>query len=481
MKALLSITVTSKNDMAFVDQTFAYIQERVAIERVEDLHEAFDELIANVFEHAYPDSINIYLHIDFVVGSDHIRINIEEKGLPFDFSRYVTERLDGANDHSKGFLRVYDLVELFYFSTLSDRSKRFTLIQPLKILYPSKHTTSYAPDVDKEALLSHLDIRVFKEGDGEGIAQLVYHNYDYTYYKSLYYDPKEIREANLERNIISIVAKYHHRIIGHFALIPAKYSNIAEIAVAVVDPKFKQMGIMNAMFDVIIDEAHNMKLDAIYGEGMMMHPYSQRANLRHGMIESAIVLGEVPAVMEIEHKIKDAKRSGVIMAFLLFNHAARSLHLPKIYSDTIHNIYNRAEIPLHVKPQSSIKRDAIIKRLNSQLNIGGIVIEAYVDERTLKGFIDELLCEQYDMIFADINLHRIARIDDVVLWLNQHRFFYCGVLFNFYHDEDYLRLQRINSTKIDEENLICYSEDAKQMLTLVLEDKKRVRSINNVS
>lgn len=477
MQNKVSLSINNAKDITLLEMGFEYIQKQFEIYKVENLHEAFDEVISNVLNHAYQSHEEVHIDVHFNINEDHIRIDIDEMGRPFDFSRYLKEGLDHSGDHSKGFYRVYDLVELFYFATLSDQTKRFSLIQPLTSFNTLQTQNNTTLSVNKKELLSHLDIRTFKEGDGEGIAQLIYHNYDYTYYKSLYYDPQKIRESNHLKESISIVAKYHHSIIGHFALIPSKDSHIAEIAVAVVDPKFKRMGIMNAMFDVIIQEAKKMELLAIYGEGMMMHPYSQKANLSHGMIESAIVMGEVPSVMEIEHKIKDNKRSGVIMAFLLFEKKERYLRLPTHYHAQILNVYHDAQITLHANLDVKNNRESIRKKSNPLLNVGVIIIENTIDERSFKGFLDEMLCEHHDMIFADINLHHIIEIDAIIALLHKYRFFYSGVLLHFYFNEDYLRLQRKNSHFVDEEGLICYSDNAKTLMEFILKDKEWIANV----
>ena len=64
--------------------------------------------------------------------------------------------------------------------------------------------------------------------------------------------------------------------------------------------------------------------------------------------------------------------------------------------------------------------------------------------------------------------------DEVVAMLNRRHFFYSGVFFSFYHNEDYLRLQRKNSRFVDEEQLVCYSQNAKAMLEYIQDDERRV-------
>ncbi len=477
MKDTISISITNTRDLEMVALAFDYVQQRVSIADVENLHDAFDEILSNVTGPGFPQRHDIDLRVHFNLLSDHIRIDIDATGLFFDFSNYLHEHIDGSGERSKGFDRIYSLVELFYFSVLEENSRRFTLIQPLETLYASGIDTALPQQISKEELYAHLKIRPFEAGDGEGIAQLIYHNYDSAYYKSLYCDPKEIETLNLTHKSRSFIARCHQHTIGHFAIIPSHFSNIAETAVAVVDPKFKRLGIMNAMFDAIIDEAKHRKLHAIYSEGMMMHPYSQKANLSHGMIESAIILGKVPSIMEIEHEIKDEERSGVVIAYLLFDHHPRHINLPSHYRGMVEKVYHHAKVSLHGETLNSCNRDPITRYSNQQLNIGVIVIEEMLNERTFKGFLDEMLCEAFDMIYADINLQRIKAVDLIINMLNAYRFFYGGVLFHFYHNEDYLRLQKKNSKAVDEKHLICYSDNAKALLEMILEDEKRVNAL----
>lgn len=320
-------------------------------------------------------------------------------------------------------------------------------------------------------------VRLFKSEDGEGIASLIYCNYGDTYYKTFYYDADAIRKTNENKEIISVVAESAGTIVGHFALIPSTVSNIAEIGAAVVEPTLKHMGIMSRMFDLIVTAARVRQFDAIYGEGIMLHPYSQKANLHHGMKESAILLGEVPSSIEIEHRLKDTKRSGVIIAFLLFDKKGRSLFLPSRYRKMIEETYQNGEVVLTPSvPALEIPEAKIDYRINPLLKTGTFIIETNVSAQSLDNVLEVLLSHPCDMIFADINLHRIELIDAVIRLLNQRGFFYSGMLFSYYHNEDYLRLQRKNIPDIDEEELICYSSFSQKLLYFILSDEASVTS-----
>lgn len=477
MRDKISLTLSNTADIRLAYTVFDYLQRRLNDYALDDIHSAFKELLENIIMHAYERTYDINLVIDFLISSCQLQIDIEDNGIPFDFSRYLSEPIDHSAPHDKGFYRIYDLVDRFYFTPLPNAGKRFTLLRSFDRCFDIKTNRAIEENINKEKVLSSLVVRSFTTGDGDGIAKLIYRNYDYTYYKHLFYEPHEVRHANESGDVHSIVAIYDHHIIGHFALVRTQFSNIAEIAVATVDPRFKRMGIMNRMFDYLILKAKELGFQAIFGEAIMLHPYSQKANLSHGMIECAIILGEVPAQIEIEHTTKNRYRSAAMIAYLLFDKHPRYITKSKVYGESIMKVYKDAEVPLKGFPPLPISRDSVSYRINRSLNVGIIRLEGIIEEREFVSILDDLLKEHCDMVYADINLHRIPEIDDLITMINRHVFFYSGVFFAFYDGEDYLRLQHVNSNRIDEEHLIYYSSNAKAMLDLIKQDEQRVMNM----
>lgn len=320
-----------------------------------------------------------------------------------------------------------------------------------------------------------ISVRSFVPDDGEGIAELIERNYGTTYYKTFFYDPDAIRRANSNGEIVSIVAAYHESVVGHFAMAPSRFSPIAEIGAAVVDPAFKHLGIMNAMFDRLIASARAKGFCAIYGEGIMLHPFSQKANLHHGMIETALMLGEVPSSIEIEHRLSGAKRSGVLIAYLLFDPSPRPLRLPARYHDIIVSTCQNGNIALQPPQEAHLWEGENGEwRYNPLLRNGTVILHADLTDDAIGTLLETLASYPCDMLFADLNLQRLTQIDRIVAALNRRRFFYCGIMFGLYGGEDYLRLQCKRGEAIDEENLVCHSEFARSLLSFILHDEASV-------
>jgi len=478
MRDEISLSISNAADAQLINITFSYLTERLPVSDLAPLQEALMQLIENVLEHAYERDYDIDLTVHYYIYSCQLKIEVEDRGAPFDFTLYLSEPINHSADHNKGFYRIYDLVDRFYFKPLPNAGKRFTLIQMFDECFDIKTNQIITEEpLNKAKVIQNLRVRAFIHGDGDGIAKLIYKNYDYTYYKHLFYEPQEVRKLNEKGDIHSIVALHQNEVVGHFALIRTPNSNIAEIAVATVDPRYKGMGIMNRMFDFLIFEAKRLGYDAIFGEAIMLHPYSQKANLSHGMTECAIVLGQVPAETQIEHHIRNPQRTGVLIAYLLFDRQRCQYTRSGIYGRQIQKVYDDVGIEICDRKPPHRVRDAITHRIDERLNLGYIRIEAPIEERELMEILIDLQAEHCDMIYADINFHRIEDIDAVISLLNRHGFFYSGVLLAWYEGEDYLRLQRKNSKNVEEEQLVFYSENAQKMLAFIREDEARVNAL----
>jgi len=314
-------------------------------------------------------------------------------------------------------------------------------------------------------------IRDIKKGDGKDIVELFNANYDDTYYKKSFYDPNTWENMVNSKKYYPVVAEIDGKVVGEFLLtLNDKYNG--EIGAVVVHPDYKGRGLMNKMFDYLIKKAESLSLYAIYGEAIMFHPFSQKANLKHGMIETALQLGEVASWIA-QKDIKFEKRSGTLVGYKIFKHQKRSLYTPKIYKKLIYDRYKKANLPISKATIRPIKKTLEFWE-NRLLKISGIIINGKV--KNFENRFNILFTKaklRGEMIYADINLHT-PEIEEITKFLNKKRFFYSGVLFYRYDGFDYLRLQFENTHNVEERLNVCYSDYCKFLSKFVREDKKRV-------
>jgi len=449
------------------------------------LIESTKELILNAIIHAYKDEkgyIEIGLH-PFKTG---LRVDVQDWGIPMSYKKHNSVPL--KQDASEGFNRIYNLMDLFEYHNLGKEGKKFVIIKyashPLHVDEGSKNNIPLLEDKvfkNKEDTVPII-IREFKEGDEEGIARLIYKNYGHSYIKDLFYYPQKILEFH-GKKFYSVVAQREKKIIGHFAFVLVPESTIAEIGVVVVDPQFQGRGIMNRMLGLILQKAREIKLDAVFGEAIMYHTYSQKSNLSHGFIESALMLGKTPVEITIKNNelTKKYKRGSVLIGYRFFNKTMKKLYFPSIYKKQIKHTYVNAGIPFSSKKKKDhhdIPEHVFLSYIfDPPSNIAKIRIDHYGKDFKQKFLIllSQLRAKHCDMIYADVSLENIPQINKVLKLLNSRGFFYSGVMF-FYHDrEDYLRLQLKHSDKIGSKNYVCYSDFCKRLSRYILKDEKRIK------
>ena len=446
-----------------------------------ELEKALYELFENAVIHAYQKDEEGEIEIGFEIFDNGIKIDVKDMGLPFDQNILKKVPID-LKEKNRGLNRVFLLVDNFKYFNLGLGGKKFSIIKYVPIHLKLKENIPFYSDIGedfdksaKELIKDRLKVRLFKEGDEIWITKLIYKNYGYTYFKDLFYYPEKILQKEKNQEISSIIAEIDKKIVGHFALVKVPNSNIAEIGIAVVDPAYKGMGIMNEMFSLLLKRAKELNLSAIFGEAVTFHPYSQKANAKFGFCPTALLLGELHQMVKLKgHKYPFRNTRGAsLVDYKILKKFHKNITIPKIYKEWIEKTYKNCNVKSSIVKKQSFNHQIYIEH-NPKFNIVTIVIEN-IDkdfEERFKKIFEKTLFKHPDMIYADINLEKIGDIDNAVDVLKSYDFFYSGVLFLRRKDFDYLRMQYEASENIEEQNIVCYTDFCKELHKFILEDKK---------
>ena len=483
MKKSIMIKIPSQREyFSIVRSALKDIGSKVGFDEEEkkEIIEAVRELVENSIVHAYKMHEGI-IEIDITSFDNGMRVDVRDWGEPISHLKPRAVPINLKED--KGFNRIYKLTDQFEYFNLGKDGKKFSIIKFLSHPHKKEEYQEHISQKDTEEEIKESDIviREYKKGDEESISRLIYRNYGYTYLKSLFYYPKKIAEHEGSK-FYSIVAEINSKIVGHFALVRSYDSNIAEVGVVVVDPRYKGRGIMNKMFKALIDWAKRLGFYAIYGEAIMFHIYSQKSNLTYGFCESALVIGRVNEDTKLtNNKLSSkAQRGSVLIGYKIFKPITKKIVIPKIYEEKIAYIYQKCNNISYEQISSSKERDEFSKfaYFNDPLsNTAVLVIDKVGDkfEKKFSHLLDHARAKHSDMIYADINMENIRCIDEIVDFLNHKKFYFSGVLFLKHKNQDYLRLQYKHSDHVGKKNIICYSSFCKELLEFIREDEKRVR------
>ena len=476
------------NDIAFWNPLEAFY-EKLCDEISFPLHErkllkdALYELFENAAVHAYKDEDGI-VEIEFEIFDNGIKIDVRDQGEPIDPTLIKAVPID-LKEKNKGLNRVYKLVDSFKYFNLGLKGKKFSIIKFTPITLRLQETRGFYSDIGddfdisaKEMLRDRLTVRTFREGDEVWIPKLIYKNYGYTYFKDIFYYPEKILQKEKEGKILSIIAQVDNKIVGHFALVRLQDANIAEIGIAVVDPAFKGMGIMKEMFTLLLQKAKEIGLDAVFGEAITFHPYSQRANARFGFVTTALLLGDIHQMVRLKgHKYPfRQKRGAVALEYKLLKDFQKTLAIPSQYRQMIQDTYKLLNIPYNEREAQGFGKTNISLEHNALFAITTLVIDGIGQdfEKILKIRFEQAIAKHPDMIYADINLETIHSTEEVVQSLREFGFFYAGVVPLRRRGYDYFRMQFEASENIEEENIVCYSDFCKTLHSFILKDKEEV-------
>ncbi|WP_456428459.1 GNAT family N-acetyltransferase [Nitratifractor sp.] len=475
-----SVSLSIPNDPKFIPLALHTVEETAHLaaleaEAIRKILQAVRELVDNAVRHAYPRGQEGLIDVDILLQPHGIQVSVHDMGLPFNYEQYL------ASDRTGGLKRVPNYVDELRFSNLGKEGKSFTIFKSHPIEFHGEIWRPYS-DLEDNSPASlkpaSIQIRDFEAGDGEAISRLIYNNYTYSYFKAIFYYPKKIRQLNESGEIASVVAQTREgKIVGHFALIMVPGSRIAEVGVAVVDPEYKGQGIMNAMLDRIMVRAREMRLNAVFGEALTMHPYSQRANLRHGFGESALVLGLVPATMSLTdpNALHSRKRGAVLVGFkILKEEKERPARLPRSYRTLLEKIYANNGLKAVTPPEKKSEKEASRVRfeMSPYNQTGTLLIEADADDilPRIRHALHILYRKHVDMIYADVNLARCRDPDRIVQLLREEGFVFSGLLFYRRGEDDYLRMQLPNCDNIELDRLVCYSDFCRELHATIKEE-----------
>ena len=447
-----------------------------------ELKNAIKELFENAVIHAYEKDEEGEIEIEFELFDNGIKVDVKDKGMPFDPKILKSVPID-LKEKNRGLNRVYLLVDNFKYFNLGLNGKKFSIIKYVPISLRLKENIAYYSDIGddfdksaKELIKDRLKVRLFEEGDEVWISKLIYKNYGYTYFKDLFYYPQKILEKEKTGDISSIVAQVGEKIVGHFALVKVPNSNIAEIGIAVVDPAYKGMGIMNEMFKLLIKRAYELELSAIFGEAVTFHPYSQKANAKYGFCPTALMLGEIHQMVKLKgHKYPFRNTRGAsLVDYRILKNFKKRIQIPSIYKNWVETTYKNCNVEYEISTKKSIGEHKVYIEHNPKFNIATVVIDDIDQdfEKIFKNIFERALSKHPDMIYADINLEDISDIEKCVKVLKDFDFFYCGIIFLRRDDKDYLRMQYEASEIIEEQNIVCYTDFCKELHKFILNDKK---------
>jgi N-acetylglutamate synthase-like GNAT family acetyltransferase len=325
-----------------------------------------------------------------------------------------------------------------------------------------------------------IEVRTATPGDGEAIAQLLYENYHLSYVHADFYRPRYLMAALTSGELVSTVAVHEGLVVGHHALMPVAGVPSAETGAAVVHSAYRGLGVFGRLFAHTLDTARKRGLASIFGDAVTVHPFSQRAESSQGYRETALQFGMVPAQTTMRGFGGDGprRRTATLRSYRPFDERPRQVALPAAYRELLESIYTNLGLPIEARtqPAPALGGDVVTASFDEPRSLGFLRVRRWDEEAAtaLKRAVRHLLSQHVDVVYADVDLIGVSNIDEAIAASNELGFFAAGLVLHGPDGHDHLRLQLLDSTELELENVVCDSSFAKALMRRVLEDRARV-------
>jgi GNAT superfamily N-acetyltransferase/anti-sigma regulatory factor (Ser/Thr protein kinase) len=438
----------------------------------ERLVRALDQAVRFVCERAYPGDRAGTVQVTLEPVETGIRVAIHDWGRPLT-----------SAEGQDALIPLGEPVEDLRLINLGAEGKRLSFVWRTSHLADVAVGASEAPlQAVAPADADEIAMRDGRPEDAEPIAQLLYENYSLSYVHPDFYRPRWLREELLAGRVLSTVAEHGGEIIAHHALLPAPDAPVAETGIAVVAPAYRGLGVFGRLGERTLARAGSRGLHALYGRAVTMHPYSQRAELAHGYREAAVCLAGSPGRVEM-HGIRSAteagRRTALMVSFLPLRRDGRKAALPERHRDRLLETYDHLGLPAPSPVDGTTAASgAVTVAREGEAGAAVLTVRGWDDEVAAEAVakMRMLLAEHVDVIYADIDLVATGDPDSAVATLRDEGFSYAGLWLHGPGDHDHLRLQRLNSRKVELDGIATASPEGQELVDYVLADLAGVAS-----
>lgn len=444
---------------------------------------AIEEVLSNIIKHSFAPGQLEDIDIEFFQTSLGLRISIWVKGIPFDpalFPVYSRKDLvENLEDRGLGNYLVNQVMDAYSYinhghagiEIILEKNLPMTSIR--EIIDEGPVVEISEPDKDEKP---PYFIDLMKEEEAVEVSRLAYYAYGYTYpYENIYY-PEKVARLNHSGELISMVARLENgEIIGHAALEKGgdSFKN-SELGIAFSNPNYRGMGIMNRLWEALIQKAKEEGIFGVYAMSVTSHPYSQKASHHHGLNDICLLLsrGTVIQFKDLTEG-KEQRESLMITYCYLSPPKSATIYPPEKHKDMIRRIFNNIGFIPEIKKSEVNKNDlqgkrSIIKvKPDHAFATVGMQVDRF-GEHTVKKIAEDLrqFCiERYESIYLTLNLH------DPYTAILTEDFEKLGFFFAGIHPADeessYLVLQYLNNQKMDYDILDLDTSFGKELMEYV--------------
>ncbi|MEN6620425.1 MAG: GNAT family N-acetyltransferase [Smithella sp.] len=483
------IRVTLPAKLSYLSQLLDFVratikQEGFSKEDVERLTLAIEEASLNVIQHAYEDEENESYTLIISRRHDGLILAVEDQGIPLPY-----QPGQAAANERIGMKLLRSFADEVSFHNLGQRGKRIDVFK--RFPFPDLHSfiDKASGETAAKALplepQSAVTVRLLQPvlSDAVLLARCIYRAHGYSYATDSLYYPERVLALHQSGAAVACVVEFNGEIIGHVAAIKEKPDDkVAEACQAFVDPRYRGGGLFVKMVEFLRHEMFKRGIYGFFCEAVTIHPATQKVVLAMGVSETGILLSYIPdslSYRKIAGGEEQRQRQTVILSYLPLNPGPeRIAYLPQRHRSLIDSIYKSLKLVRHYEePANTLPCGRAEVTLTIRLGWGQAFIRIHqygANTLTEAGrYLERAIGQNFACIYLDCPL-ALEHTPRFVEESESLGFFLAGIIPEGHKDGDILRLQFLNHVELNPDEIVLVSEKAKEMMSIILSERKRL-------
>ena len=330
-------------------------------------------------------------------------------------------------------------------------------------------------------MMSVMDVTFRFLGPHEGtvLAGAIEAAYGQTYDVRWVYDPAEVGARIAAGTYVACIAESPAGdLLCHIGMsLAAAGDAVGHSGQAVTLPAARGQHLFTRTKRYLMDWARERGLAGMYSEATAAHPYSQKANIELGALETGFLLGWIPASVSNDAAGERQGRQSAALLYLKLNDGhERNVYAPgrhrEIVAQTIELCELRGTVADPPARTTLAERTELHVEVDRDHNLALLtVLEPGADLEAAIGAQRHHLFHRanLDAVYVDLPLERPATAL-VANQLERLGVSYAGVFPNRRTDGDVLRMQSLHRVRVKADDVVVASDHGRNLLEYVLAD-----------
>lgn len=326
-----------------------------------------------------------------------------------------------------------------------------------------------------------VELRQIRESEMEMLVQCLYNVFGYTYSAEGIYYPEVILERMHQGIYKGFVAiNEAGKVIAHVAMLKeTPDSKICESGQAFVSPEYGKRGLFHKLKEQLIQNADAQGLHGVMSSAVTGHPFTQKANVALGGIETGFELAYIPSNLQsVISREGEEERQSVASYFIPTSHQiVETIYPPANHQEMISKTFDKLNLKriYHKSPiitEFPLEKSEINMDIKTEWNQATLRIKNVGKDFIyhIKSLARQALGCGTAVIYVSLDLTD-PHTPSICLLLEDIGFFYSGIMPYEINGNDALRLQLLINAEVSPEYLIVVDDWAESLKDYVFKCK----------